>query len=233
MPSSTSRYLVDSGLMESSVVTMMHAAWSFVRFPTSTASRSDPAAYARLPKSTATSPERRAWIDLTLSGSSGSQTLTVSPRRPGVLAQHQRAQGVRSRSGSVRGLRRDPARPPSAPIGRQGQQARHHTNHRACPPRLVSLPQPAHHRTLILRPISESPIDRDDAYRMVARDREGRRHSTAHQQPALPAARRHHQRARRTRTAPRRPDPGPARRPPHYRALRPARAISTGTVSTS
>ena len=40
--------------------------------------------------------------------------------------------------------------------------------------------------------------------------------------PPLTAPRRHHQRPRRRRPAARRPDPGPSRRPPHHRALRPS-----------
>ena len=65
---------------------------------------------------------------------------------------------------------------------------------------------------LILRPMTGKPIDRRDAYRMVATHREGRRHPSPHQ-PPLAAARRDHQRPRRRRPAPRRPDPRPPRRP--------------------
>jgi len=68
------------------------------------------------------------------------------------------------------------------------------------------------HGPLVLRPLSGKPIDRRDAYRMVARiarrvpdgrpDRESRRDPPAHQ-PALPTARRDHHRPRRRRPAPR------------------------------
>ena len=73
---------------------------------------------------------------------------------------------------------------------------------------------------LVLRPNSGNPIDRRDVYRMVHPDREGRRHPTAHQ-PSLATPRGDHQRPGRRRPAARRPDPGPPRRPPDDRALRP------------
>ena len=64
---------------------------------------------------------------------------------------------------------------------------------------------------LILRPISGKPIDRRDAYRMVARIAKaaGIPGTSAHTR----SARRHHQRPRRRRPATRRADPRPARRP--------------------
>src|SRR5664280_281033 len=51
-------------------------------------------------------------------------------------------------------------------------------------------------------------------------DRQSRRDPAPHQ-PTLPAACGHHQRPGRWRAAARCPDPGPACRPPHHRALRP------------
>lgn len=86
------------------------------------------------------------------------------------------------------------------------------------------------HRTtgpLILRPVSGYPIDRRDAYRMVARiakvadiSRHIGPHSLRHAAitNALDAG----------VTAPRRPDRGAARRPTHYRTLRPPRGNLDG-----
>jgi integrase len=73
---------------------------------------------------------------------------------------------------------------------------------------------------LVLRPNSGKPIDRRDAYRMVARIAKAAgipRHVSPHslRHAAITNA------SRRRRPAPRRPDPRPARRPPHHRALRP------------
>jgi Phage integrase family len=72
---------------------------------------------------------------------------------------------------------------------------------------------------LDLRPVSAQPIDRRDAYRMVARiakaagiPRHISPHSLRHAAIITP---------RRRRSPARRPDPGPPRRPAHHRALRP------------
>ena len=68
------------------------------------------------------------------------------PRRPGLPARHQRAARLRGRSGPDRGLRRDPARPPGPAPGRQGQQARHHADHRPGAAGPGGLPRRAHRR---------------------------------------------------------------------------------------
>ncbi|MGC1208534.1 MAG: hypothetical protein WA880_11325, partial [Ornithinimicrobium sp.] len=58
------RSLGDRGLMDSSVVTMMHAVRGYFRFAhIDGLLTSDPAVYARLPKSTVPSPGHRGWID--------------------------------------------------------------------------------------------------------------------------------------------------------------------------
>ena len=73
---------------------------------------------------------------------------------------------------------------------------------------------------LILRPTSGEPVDRRDVYRMVLRiakvagvPRHVSPHSLRHAAITNAPGRR--------RPTARRPDPGPARRPPHHRALRP------------
>jgi site-specific recombinase XerD len=56
------RTLGERGLMDSSIVTMMHAVRGFFRFAHIDGLISaDPAVYARLPRSTGTSPAPRAW----------------------------------------------------------------------------------------------------------------------------------------------------------------------------
>ena len=56
------RQLGDRGLMDSSVVTMMHGVRGYFRFAhIDGIIPSDPAVYARLRRSTVTSPERKGW----------------------------------------------------------------------------------------------------------------------------------------------------------------------------
>ena len=56
------RHLGDTGLMPSSVNTMMHGVRGFFRFAhIDGLIPADPAVYARLPRSTRTSPVRKAW----------------------------------------------------------------------------------------------------------------------------------------------------------------------------
>jgi integrase/recombinase XerD len=73
---------------------------------------------------------------------------------------------------------------------------------------------------LILRPTTGKPIDRRDAYRMIARVAKAAGDRPSHQ-PALAGPRGDHQRARLRCPAARRPDPRPARRSTNHRALRP------------
>jgi hypothetical protein len=116
------RQLGESGLMDSSVVTMMHAVRGFFRFAhIDGLIVSDPAVYARLPRSIATSPAPRDWTDSSSSGSSRSLNPHRSSRRAGLPARHQRPPSVRSRRRADRGPRREPPRPPRAAPGRQGQ----------------------------------------------------------------------------------------------------------------
>ena len=181
------RQLGDSGLMDSSVVTMMHAVRGFFRFAhIDGLIVSDPAVYARLPKVHRDESRTQGLDRLELIRFlQVTQTLTVHHGALAYLLGIKRAQSVRSRGGADRGLRRDPARSSSISPARQGKQARHHANHRARPARLGGLPRPAHHRET---PPSTDLGQPDRPPRRLPdghQDRAGRRHPTPHQPASL------------------------------------------------
>ena len=196
------RQLGDAGLMDSSVTTMMHGVRGFFRFAhIDGLIASDPAVYARLPKVHRDESRTQGLDRLELIRFlQVAQTITV---HHGALAYLLGINALRaSEAASVRieDYAEYTARPPSAPPGRQGQQAGHHADHRPGTPRPRSVPRPTNHRT------SHPAADLRQCDRPTRRlpdghqDREGRRHSTPHQ-PALPASRSDHQCPRRGRPA--------------------------------
>ncbi len=190
----------ESGLQDSSVVTMRHGVRGFFRFAHIDGSiGSDPAVYARLPKANRDETRTQGLDRLELI-----RFLQVAPNahRPprglGVPPRHQSAARFRGRGGADRGLRKDPSRTPGAASGRQGQRARHDAGHGAGAAGVGGVSWRAHRR-----PVSAA-TDVREAHRPPRRvpdgcpDREGGRHSAPHQ-PPLAAARRDHQRPRRGR----------------------------------
>ena len=139
------RHLGESGLMDSSVNTMMHGVRGFFRFAHIDGLISaDPAVYARLPKiHTRRVPHPGPGPARADPVPPGRPDPHRPPRRAGLPARHQRAARLRGRGGPDRGLRRDAARPPGAAPGRQGQQARHHASHRAGAARPGGMPRRA------------------------------------------------------------------------------------------
>ena len=137
------RQLGERGLMDSSVITMMHARPRVL--PVRPHRRPHPRRPGRL-RPAAEGPPRRvphpgpgpARADPVPPGRPDHHR---PPRRPGLPARHQRPARLRGRRGADRGLRRDPARPPGAAPGRQGQQARHHAAHRPGAARPRGLPR--------------------------------------------------------------------------------------------
>ena len=157
------RHLGESGLMASSVNTMMHARPRVL--PVRPHRRPDRRRPGRL-RPAAEGPRRRvphpgpgpARADPVPPGRPDPHR---PPRRPGLPARHQRPARLRGRRGADRGLRRDPARPPGPAPGRQGQQARHHAADRPGAPRPGGLPRPAHRRAA--GPAAASPASRSTA----------------------------------------------------------------------
>lgn len=215
------RFLGESGLMASSVTTSMHAVRGIFRFAhIDGLIVSDPAVYARLPKVHRDESRTHGLDRLELIRFlQVAQTISVHHGALAYLlginalrATEAAAVRIEDYAETLRGHRvlhlvgkgNKPATMPlTVPVLRVLE---------ACRGQRTEGP-------LVLRPNSGKPIDRRDAYRMVARIAKVR-HPQAHQ-PPLASPRRHHQRSRRRRPAPRRPDPRPARRPPHDRALRP------------
>ena len=215
------RQLGDSGLMDSSVVTMMHAVRGFFRFAhIDGLIVSDPAVYARLPKVHRDESRTQGLDRLELIRFlQVAQTLTVHHGAIAYLlginalrASEAAAVRIEDYAETLRGHRvlhlvgkgnkPPPCRSPS-PCSASWRPA--------------AASAPAGGSSSARSRQSDRPPRRlPDGHQ----DRQGRRYPTAHQ-PALVAARRHHQRPRRRRPAPRCPDPGPTRRPPHHRALRP------------
>ncbi|QCX26946.1 hypothetical protein FC770_11565 [Nocardioides jishulii] len=215
--------LGETGLMDSSIVTMMHGVRGVFRFARIDGLiAADPAVYARLPKIQHDESRTQGLDRLELIRFlQVAQTLAVHHARGArVPSGHQRPARIRSSRSAHRGLRRHAARSPSPAPGRQRQQARHHADHdpsATCP---GSLPRTA------IRRAARSETDHREADRPPrclpdgCEDRQGRGHPSPHQ-PALTASRRHHQRPRRRRPAPRCADLGAPRRSTHHRALRP------------
>jgi hypothetical protein len=136
------RHLGESGLMVSSVNTMMHGVRGFFRFAhIDGLIAADPAVYARLPKVHRDDSRTQGLDRLELIRFLQiAQTISV---HHGALATCWASTpcAVRSRRRADRGLRRDPARPPSPAPGLEGQQAGHHAPDGARPPRPGSLPR--------------------------------------------------------------------------------------------
>ena len=216
------RHLGERGLMDSSVVTMMHAVRGFFRFAhIDGLIAADPAVYARLPKIHRDESRTQGLDRLELIRFlQVAQTITVHHGALAFLlginalrASEAAAVRIEDYADTLRGHRvlhlvgkgNKPATMPlTVPVLRVLE---------ACRGQRTEGP-------LVLRPVS-GQADRPPRRLPDGRpDREDRRHPAAHQ-PALAAARRDHQRPRRRRPAPRRPDPRPARRPAHHRALRP------------
>lgn len=92
-----------------------------------------------------------------------------APRCAGLPGRHQRIARLLSSRGADRGLHRDTPQAPGLAPGRQGQHTGHHAPDRPSAPRAGGLPGRTHRRRLILRPLTGTPIDRRDCYRMVVR----------------------------------------------------------------
>ena len=222
--SSTSASLGERGLMDSSVVTMMHGVRGFFRFAhIDGLIPADPAVYARLPKVHRDESRTQGLDRLELIRFlQVAQTITVHHGALAYLlginalrASEAAAVRIEDYAETLRGHRvlhlvgkgNKPATMPiTVPVLRVLEACRGERTERTAGPAAADR-QPD-------RPTRRLP----DGHQ----DREGRRHPTAHQ-PALAAARRDHQRPRRRRPTPRRADPRPPRRPPHHRALRPGR----------
>lgn len=215
------RHLGEAGLMASSVVTSMHAVRGYFRYAhIDGLIVSDPAVYARLPKVYRDESRTQGLDRLELIRFlQVAQTLTVHHGALAFLlginalrASEAAAVRIEDYAETLRGHRvlhlvgkgsKPATMPITVPVLRVLEACR---GGRA-------------EGRLILRPVSGNPIDRRDAYRMVARIAKAA-HPTTHQ-PTLAAPRRHHQRPRRRRPSTRRSDPRPTLRPTDHRALRP------------
>ena len=102
------RQLGEHGLMDSSVVTMMHAVRGYFRFAhIDGLIGSDPAVYARLPKIHRDESRTQGLDRLELIRfPAGRPDHHRPPRRPRVPARHQRPSSIRGRRRADRGLRR-------------------------------------------------------------------------------------------------------------------------------
>src|SRR6476620_11485333 len=214
------RQLGDRGLMDSSVVTMMHAVRGYFRFAhIDGLIAADPAVYARLPKIHRDESRTQGLDRLELIRFLQiAQTVTVHHGALAYLlginalrASEAAAVRIEDYAHTLRGYRvlhlvgkgNKPATMPlTVPVLRVLEVCR---GQRASGP-------------LILRPISGRPIDRRDVHRMVARIAKSAG-IPRHIQPPLFTARGDHQRPRRRRPATRRADPRPPRRPANHRAL--------------
>ncbi|MGI8946615.1 MAG: tyrosine-type recombinase/integrase [Ornithinimicrobium sp.] len=216
------RQLGDGGLMDSSVVTMLHAVRGYFRFAhIDGLIAADPAVYARLPK-IHTDESRTHGLDRLelIRFLQIAQTLTVHHGALAYLlginalrASEAAAVRIEDYADTLRGHRvlhlvgkgNKPATMPlTFPVLRVLEACR---GQRTCGP-------------LVLRPVSGKPIERRDAYRMVTRIAKVAS-IPRHISPHSLAARRDHQCLGRRRPPAGRSDPGPARRPLHHRALRP------------
>jgi integrase/recombinase XerD len=216
------RHLGESGLMDSSVNTAMHAVRGFFRFAhIDGLIISDPAVYARLPKVHRDESRTQGLDRLELIRFlQVAQTISVHHGALAYLlginalrASEAAAVRIEDYAETLRGHRvlhvvgkgNKPATMPlTIPVLRVLE---------ACRGERTDGP-------LVLRPMSGKPIDRRDAYRMVARIAKAAG-IPRHISPPLTATRRDHQRPRRRRPAARRTDPRPTCRSTHNRALRP------------
>jgi hypothetical protein len=215
------RSMGNRGLMDSSVVTMMHGVRGYFRFAhIDGLIPSDPAVYARLPKIHHDESRTQGLDRLELIRFlQVAQTITV---HHGALAYLLGINALRASEAAA-------VRIEDYADTLRGHRVLHLIGKGTSPP-------PCHSPSRCsasLRPAAASaPADRSCYDRCPAirstnatptawsPGREGRSHPAAHQ-PALPAARRDHQRPRCRRSPPRRPDPRPPRRPPNHRTLRP------------
>ena len=138
------RSLGDRGLMDSSVVTMMHGVRGYFRFAhIDGLIPADPAVYARLPKVHRDESRTQGLDRLELIRFlQVAQTLTV---HHGALAYLLGINALRASEAAavrVEDYSRHPARAPGATTGRQRQQARHHAADRPGSPRPRGLPWP-------------------------------------------------------------------------------------------
>jgi site-specific recombinase XerD len=216
------RGLGEAGLMASSTNTMMHGVRGFFRFAhIDGVIPADPAVYARLPKVQSDESRTHGLDRLELIRFlQVAQTITVHHGALAYLlginalrASEAAAVRVEDYAQTMRGQRvlhlvgkgdKPAPMPLTVPVLRVLEASR---GDRITGP-------------LILRPTSGKPIDRRDAYRMVARVAKAAG-IPRHNQPPLVAPRGDHQRARRRRATTRRADPRPSRRPENHRALRP------------
>jgi len=216
------RQLGDRGLMDSSVVTMMHAVRGYFRFAhIDGLIPSDPAVYARLPKVHRDESRTHGLDRLELIRFlQVAQTLCVHHGALAYLlginalpASEAAAVRIEDYADTLRGHRvlhlvgkgnKPGTMPITLPVLRVLEACR---GERTLGP-------------LVLRTVSGKPIDRRDAYRMVARIAKAAG-IPRHISPHSATVRRDHQRPRRRRPATRRPDPRSARRPENHRALRP------------
>ena len=139
------RHLGECGLMDSSIVTMMHGVRGYFRFAhIDGLITADPAVYARLPMVQRDESRTQGLDRLELIRFlQVAQTLTV---HHGALAFLLGINALRvgSRRGAGGGLRRHIARAPGAAPGRQGPQAGHHSAHGPRTAGPGGLPGPAH-----------------------------------------------------------------------------------------
>ena len=176
------RQLGNSGLMDSSVVTTMHAVRGFFPFAhIDGLIVADPAVYARLPKVHRDESRTQGLYRLELIRFlQVAQTLTVHHGALAYLlginalrASEAAAVRIEDYAETLRGHR-------VLHLVGKGNQARHHADHRARPPRLGSLPRPAHRWEI---PPSTGLAQSDRPPRRLPdghQDREGRRHPTPH-----------------------------------------------------
>ena len=217
------RQLGDHGLMDSSVVTMMHAVRGYFRFAhIDGLIGSDPAVYARLPKIHRDESRTQGLDRLELIRFLQiAQTVTVHHGALAYLlginalrASEAAAVRIEDYADTLRGYRvlhlvGKGNKPATMPLDRPGPAGPRGL------PRAARLraADPATSLRTADRPARRLPDGRPH--------REDRRHPPAHQ-PPLAAACGDHQRPRRRRPPPRRADPGPPRRPANHRALRPS-----------
>src|SRR6185436_18965753 len=125
MSSSTSPGLGDRGLMDSSVVTMMHALRGYFRFAhIDGLIPSDPAVYARLPKVNRDESRTQGLDRLELIRFlQVAQTISVHHGAVAYLLGINAPARLRGGSGTDRGLRRHPAGTPGAPPGKGNKPA--------------------------------------------------------------------------------------------------------------
>jgi len=211
------RHLRDCGLRDSSICTMMHGVRGFFRFAHIDGRiPSDPAVYVRLPRihSDETRIQGLDRLEL-IRFLQVAQTLTVHHGALAYLlginalrASEAAAVRIEDYAETLRGHRvlhlvgkgsKPATMPLTVPVLRVLE---------ACRGQRTEGP-------LVQRPRTDRPIESPRRLPHGQADRQGRRHPPT-RQPALIAARRHHQRPGRRSPTPRRADPRPTRRPEDY-----------------